>query len=402
MNDILVLTFRYPFPVLAGDSLRIYNICKELSKEYSLTLLSFCESADIAEPDRDIFSNVYRVRLPTWRSLSQVLWALLFQPDRPLQVAYYHSARFQDKVDALLDQHRLCLAHDPRTGQYVRGKSSVKKVLELTDANAMNYERVGKKGRTSGLKQWVYRIERPRIQQYETQMVDDFDLVSLVSPVDKRYVEEQIGSEREHLRVFSNGVDVSDFPFQGPADDPCIGFIGNMRAAHNVDACEYFADEILPIVAEEVPEVEFKIIGDGPQRTVNRLNAKPRVSATGRVPSVAEAARDVLCGVATLRIGAGLQNKVLEYMALGLPAVVNTVGYEGVEADPGTEILVADSPDDIAGHVVDLIRNEDHRARMAQAGRQYVETHHRWESVMRPYVEAVHNLMAQSANAASV
>jgi hypothetical protein len=144
MNDILVLTFRYLFPVLAGDSLRIYNICKELSKEYSLTLLSFCESADVAEPDRDVFSNVYRVRLPKWRSLSQVLWALPFQPDCLLQVAYYYSARFQDKVNALLDQHRLCLAHAPRTGQYVRGKSCVKKVLAFTDANAMNYERVGK------------------------------------------------------------------------------------------------------------------------------------------------------------------------------------------------------------------------------------------------------------------
>jgi len=393
MANILVLTPRYPYPIEAGDTLRIYNICKELSLDHSLTLLSLCNSQEALQRQSDnVFDRVERIYHPRWKAWYQSLKALL--KGEPLQLGYFRSKTFASRTDDLLDEHDLVLAHFTRTGQYIEGKNDVKTVLEMTDAFSLNYRRV------SSLNQWnlkklLYRIEAPRIYQYERSTVYDFDLVSLVSDVDRSFLLNEDQQETDHVRVYTNGIDLESRPFSPPSTLPNMAFIGNMRTVHNQASCDYFIQRILPLVQEEIPEATFKIIGAAPESIHKKYEDNPGVQVTGWVDSIAEAAENAFCGVGVMRVGCGLQNKILEYMALGLPVIANEIGVEGIDLNPGTEAWIAESPEEIANLLIDLYQDQDRQNELACAAREFVERHHTWETALRPFVEDVNRLLGK-------
>lgn len=387
---ILVLTPRYPYPVVGGDRLRIHELCRELAREHELTLLSLCETVEemnSPHPTDGVFTTIERVLLPRWRSLASVLAAL---PSRtPLQIGYYRSAEFAARVQALLPQHDLCLAHLIRTGEYVRS-APIPVVLEMTDAISMNYQRVRELNKSRGLRSWIYRLEADRLLKYERSIVDDFALVTLVAEPDRDYLLQ--GRAAPHVMVCSNGVDVSALPFSVRRhSEPVAAFIGNMTSIQNLDAALFFAEEVLPLVREALP-CRMRVIGRIRPGDARRLQSLPGVEVVANVDSVAAAVGQARVGVAPVRIGAGVQNKVLEYMALGLPVVTSRVALEGLQARPGLEVLVADSPTEYAQALQWLWADSGLRSEMATAARSYVLQHHSWSSRLRPLVAAVNSL----------
>jgi len=391
MANILVLTPRYPYPIEAGDTLRIYNLCRELSSEHSLTLLSLCNSREAFQRQHDgVFDRVERVYHPRWKAWYQSFKAFL--KGEPLQLGYFRSETFASRTDDLLGEHDLVLAHFTRTGQYIKGRSDVPTVLEMTDAFSLNYKRVASLNRWS-LKELLYRIEAPRAYRYERSTVYDFDLVSLVSDVDRRFLLNEDQQKIDHVRVYTNGIDLESRPFSPPSDLPNMAFIGNMRTVHNQASCDYFIQRVLPLVREEIPEATFKIIGSAPESIHKKYEDNPGVQVTGWVDSIAEAAKNAFCGVGVMRVGCGLQNKILEYMALGLPVIANEIGIEGIDLDPGTEAWIAESPEEIATVLVDLYQDQDRKNELAHAARKFVERYHTWEMALRPFVEDVNDLL---------
>jgi glycosyltransferase involved in cell wall biosynthesis len=378
---ILVLTPRFPYPVIGGDRLRIYRICRELSGRYRLTLLSLCSSREemLAPADDETFTEIHRVYLPRSRSCAQTLAAL--PTPRPMQLAYFYSPRFQRAVERLYKQHDLVLAHLIRTGQYVEHLEGPPKVLEMTDAISMNYARFRENGRRTSPRHRLYALEAERLRRYEQQTLGAFDLVSLVSDVDRRFLAGGSSASLGHVQVFGNGVDVARL---GPEEtgEPVVVFIGNMHTAQNVDACDYFCDEVLPRLARQIPDIRFRIVGIGPQRVLRRFSGRRGVETTGRVDCVAEAARGAFCGVCPMRFGAGVQNKVLEYLAMGLPAVVTPIGLEGIGARPERDILVGDDPEEIAGQVLRLHHEPALRRQLRQNGRAFVLREHDWSRLL--------------------
>lgn len=389
---VLVLTPRFPYPVVGGDRLRIHAICRTLAREHSLTLLSLCENAAEFDPMLvvdGVFDRIERVRLPRWRSLAQVAAAL---PGRtPLQVAYYRSRAFARRVAELLPEHDLALAHLIRTGDYLRDRPST--MLEMTDAISMNYARVRAHG-AGGLRGRVYAAERARLLAYERRMPEAFAAVSLIAEADARYL---WGADvPENVVIASNGVDTEALPFRDRAEaKPVAVFIGNVHSAQNMDACRHFVSDILPLLsAEEL--AEFRVVGRIREADAAWLRARPRVTVTGEVASVPDAVRDARVGVCPVRIGAGVQNKVLEYMALGLPTVCSPVGHEGIDAVAGEELLVAANP---AAFAAQLRRLNDDPAlyrRLAERGRRFVETRHGWDAALEPIAAEVRRLVATS------
>lgn len=393
---LLILTPRYPYPVIGGDRLRIYFICKVLSAHFHLTLLSLCESdAEMAMelPMDGIFDRIERVYLPKWRSRLNTLLAL---PTRtPLQNAYYRSPEFRRRIQCLVPEHDGVLAHLIRTGEAIRDLP-VPKFIEMTDAISMNYTRV-RLGRHNALdlRSKIYRIESERLDAYERVVVDDFDHSFLVSAIDRDFL---FGGDKERLArvsVVSNGVDLSELPYSFTPKYGDLVFIGNMTSLQNFDAVQFMAKDILPLVRQERPEVRLRVIGriGGNQRI--QLERIEGVDVTGQVESVAAAAKGGAVGVCPVRLGAGIQNKVLEYMALGLPTVSTAIGLEGFGAKNGVELLVADEPRTFAGHVLRLLRDRDAAREMAEYARRYVESHHSWESVLQPMVDVIQRRLTQ-------
>jgi glycosyltransferase involved in cell wall biosynthesis len=149
------------------------------------------------------------------------------------------------------------------------------------------------------------------------------------------------------------------------------------------------ATEILPFIRRVFPDVRLRIIGRIRPEDASSLTAIDGVDVTGEVPSISDAARGGALGVCPLRLGAGIQNKILEYMALGLPVVSTRVGLEGLSAREGTEIVIADDPSLFADHVIQLWGDKNRAAVLAQAGRKYVEAHHSWPALMEPMLNVV-------------
>lgn len=391
---ILVLTPRFPYPVVGGDRLRIHAICRALAREHSLTLLSLCETQAEFDPalvDDAVFDRIERVLLPRWRSVAQAAAAL---PARtPLQVAYYRSRAFAGRLAALLPEHDLALAHLIRTGDYLIGRPGPPVVLEMTDAIAMNYDRVRRHG-ARGLRGRVYAIEHARLLAYERRMPSAFDAVSLIADADARYLWGTVLPDA--VVVASNGVDGAALPFRDRAYDRAVAvFIGNLHSAQNMDACRHFVTAIMPQLSAAELE-EFRVVGRIRDANAAWLRAHPRVTVTGEVPSVPDAVRDARIGVCPVRLGAGVQNKVLEYMALGLPAVCSPVGHEGLGAIDGEDLLVAASPADFAAQMRRLGDDPALYRRLAANGRRFVETTHGWDAALAPLTERISRLLATS------
>jgi glycosyltransferase involved in cell wall biosynthesis len=264
----------------------------------------------------------------------------------------------------------------------------------MTDAFSLNYKRVASLNRWS-FKELLYRIEAPRAYRYERSTVYDFDLVSLVSDVDRDFLLNGDQQRPDHVRVYTNGIDLESRPFSLPSTSPNMAFIGNMRTVHNQASCDYFIQRVLPLVREEIPAATFKIIGSAPKSIHKKYEDNPGVQVTGWVDSIAEAAENAFCGVGVMRVGCGLQNKILEYMALGLPVVANEIGVEGIDLNPGTEAWIAESPEEIATLLVDLYQDHNRQTELARAAREFVERHHTWETALRPFVEDVNGLLGK-------
>ncbi|MEX3999124.1 glycosyltransferase [Paraburkholderia sp. EG285A] len=390
-KKLLVLTPRLPYPVIGGDKLRIYHLCKALSHQYSLTLLSLCETheeMDCELPDDGVFDRVERVFLSKARSYINTLLAL---PTRtPLQVAYYRSRAFAAAVEKMLPSHDGVLVHLVRCAEYVR-KSDKPRVLEMTDAISLNYGRVKQLKNARGLKSRALSLEAKRLGDYERAIVNDFDLSVLVSQTDKDYLFP--GSNADNVMVCSNGVDLSGLPYsvRSMASRVLI-FIGDMRTVQNEDMCHFFAQEVLPLLRKRA-DYRFRIVGSISPALAERFRAYDGVEVTGRVASVADAAKDGAIGLCPMRIGAGVQNKILEYMALGLPVVATSLAYEGLKARVGCDLVIADTPKEFVERIEALLADEVGALKMAARAREFVAREHAWGGMVEPLLERLEELV---------
>ncbi|WP_439825542.1 glycosyltransferase family 4 protein [Aeromonas caviae] len=392
MKKILVITPRFPYPVIGGDRLRIYEVCKELAKHYELTLVSLCENQfemSYSVPKNEIFKNVHRVYLPKWKSYLNCLLSL--PTSQPLQVAYYQSREFRSLIKMLSKSHDMILPHLIRTAEYAKNLD-VKKILEMTDAISMNYTRVSQIKNNSGLKGLIYRIEKDRLNKYEKNIAAYFDCNVFVSQIDRDFLYFDIPEVIDKTLVCSNGVDLSKLPYRFIPGGNKLVFIGNMYSAQNFDAAYWFAKNVLPMIRQH-GDYEFHVIGKIPADCRIKLTQITGVVVTGAVDSVVEHAKGALAGICSVRLAAGVQNKILEYMALGIPTITSSTGLEGLFAKEGESILVADSPDCYVKHILELKNDMRLAEVIAQNALRYVKEHHSWDVKLKPLVEKVQQLL---------
>ena len=272
-------------------------------------------------------------------------------------------------------------------------------------------------------KRFLVKLEEKRVRQYEVGIMKVFDWGTVVAHFDRDYLLKQDNSLK--LSVVPMGVDLGYFqPHFGLGIDrsalipslgmdqnhsvvaeeirqeyadelyedksnaqretsiePCLLFTGTMNYFPNSDAAIYFCREIFPRIREHHPKATFYIVGNHPTDQVRRLAAQDGVMITGYVPDVRPYFGKASVFVAPLRAGSGIQTKNLEAMAMGVPVVTSSIGAMGLEADIGKELLVADTPEAFAEHVIQLMNNKDLRDKLAQAARKRVETNYSWQAI---------------------
>ncbi|MDA8170054.1 MAG: glycosyltransferase [Nitrospiraceae bacterium] len=376
---ILFLTSRYPFPPIGGDKLRAFHFIGHMMRlGHEVHLLSLTGNGS---PGACTRGKV--VPVPRWKSWLGSLRGLLFSRKKPLQVWYFRSGEFGREVLKALTGNRcdLIFCHLIRTAQYVMDLPlDIPKIIDLTDAISLNYERVSQ-GLRNGVsfKKLLYTLEKNRVLRYEGNVLEKFDRSVLISREDRDYLGRF--HDVSKASVIGNGVDTDFFPFHnGRYDAKTVVFAGNMRTLPNSDAALYFAEKVFPLVKKSVPDARFIIAGAGPSKKIKRLQEKDgNIHVTGKVEDIRPFLRAAAVSAAPMRYGAGVQNKILESMALGTPVAASSIGLEGLEAEPDKEILVGDTPWALAERVVALMRDRGLRKKLSLASRGLIEARYSWD-----------------------
>lgn len=372
--NILFLTPRFPYPPLKGDQAIPYYRLKELGGRHEITLLTLYEKdSDLAGLDhlRSFCREIHAVKLPRWLSVANMLFLGAFSR-LPFQVLYFRSPAFARKLDEVLAGGKFDVAHAfmLRMMPYLE-KIAAPKLLELVDSMALNMRR---RASTEGpLTRWLFAEESRRVGVYEPAAAKTAQRLVVVSRKDKDFI------PGANVSVIPLGVDTALFrPAEPRQNRPVMIFTGNMGYAPNVTAVLWFAERCLPLIQREMPGAELVIAGARPAPAVLALGKRPGIKVTGPVASMPEVLAGAAVAVAPMQSGSGMQFKILEAMACGLPVVATNLGVGDIQAVPGEHLLVADAAGEFAAAVLRLLRSPETAGTMGKAARAFIEQNHSW------------------------
>jgi sugar transferase (PEP-CTERM/EpsH1 system associated) len=392
---LLVVAPRLPWPLDKGDRLTVHNLVRHFSADHEVALVCFLEPDQSESDAQHVGEFAARVDLVPLHKIGAAARAAagLVTPS-PLQVQYYRSRAMRDAVRKVADEFRpdVLYAHTIRTAPYVADDDRPT-VLAMQISMALNYRRLAAYARNP-LWKALYSIEARRARAYEPAIARAFDLCLLISEADVA----ALGGERPaNVMINPHGVDHDYFTRQAEAarEPGRVVFSGNMAYPPNVDAAEWFVSEMLPLVVAEVPHARLSIVGADPHRRVRALAHHPSVEVTGRVPDMRPHLERAAVGIDPLRIGAGLQNKVLEGLAMELPMVVTSTANEGIGATPGQAVLVADDPATFAGEVVRVLTDPYLAGSLSAMGREFIVDRWSWEAHFGDLEQALRRLRDQ-------
>lgn len=374
---LFILLSRVPYPLEKGDKLRAFNQIKELSKKHQIILFAlnddklddkalrelkkYCEAISIVNFSKfTIFFNLIRA----------------FFNGNPMQVGYFYFSKAQKKVDELIKKHKPDHIYCQliRTAEYIKKFPHIPKTLDYMDVFSKGIER-----RISSdsfcLKPFLV-MEYRRLLKYEKKAFTYFNNKTIISEQDKNLIPH---SEKNKIVVVPNGVDTSFFkPIQHKKEFELL-FNGNMNYPPNIESVEYLVEKVMPFVWNKLPHTRLLISGATPNKTVQDL-ASEKVIVTGWVDDIRINFVKSKILVAPMQISIGLQNKLLEAMAMQLPCITSTLANNALGAKPGEQILVADSPEQYALHIIDLLQNESKAKQIAMNGYHFVINNFNWQS----------------------
>jgi sugar transferase (PEP-CTERM/EpsH1 system associated) len=299
----------------------------------------------------------------------------------PLQAAIGQSAELDRQLDALLARERYDVVHIEHlraAGLHTRVPEDTPAVFDAVDCISLLLERTLHSSH-SLRQRLVALLELHRTRAYESRLLARFHGVAVTSAADARAL--QTLAPAANVRVVPNGVDLDYFrPLAGGHEPDTLVFSGKMSYHANATAVIYFVRHILPLIRRERPGVRLRIVGSRPPRAVQGLARDPAITVTGYVPDIREPLGRSAVAICPITVKVGIQNKLLEAMAMGVPVVSTAAGVEGLAARPGRELLVGDDPAAFAAHVCRLLAEPALRAALGDAGRRFVEAQHRWDS----------------------
>ena len=385
MQDLLLLIHRIPYPPNKGDKIRSYNLLKHLARDYRVHLATFVDDADdwqhVPTVEAMCASSHFAALNPT---LARVRSLGALVKNRSLSLDYYQDADLQRWVDRTVAAHAIkrVLVFSSAMAQYADKVSDARRVIDFCDVDSDKWRQYADK--KSWPMSWLYRHEARQLLRYERQVASQYDASLFVSSPEADLFRQLAPESVERIGHFSNGVDTDYFSPEHELASPyapgerALVFTGAMDYWPNVDAVQWFCDEVFPILRRQDPELRFYIVGSRPAPQVQALAQAAGVTVTGTVPDVRPYIRHARVAVAPLRIARGIQNKVLEAMAMATPVVVSPQALEGIAAEPGRELLLAAEAADFADAVAQLLARTGND--MGLAARARVEHHYSWPS----------------------
>ena len=385
MRELLFLSHRIPYPPDKGDKIRSFHLLQHLSRRYTVHVGAFIDDArdwNHLEHVKKMCGETCFVELHATRAKLRSLAALA--TGEPLTLRYFRDPRLAHWVSDMLSSRRIerALVFSSAMAQYLEGASAgIRRVLDFVDLDSDKWRQYsqGKHGPIG----WLYRREAETLFRFERRYAAAFDASFFVSEAEARLFIAQAPETAARVSVVENGVDTEYFspqrPYPNPygADEAVLVFTGAMDYWANVDAVAWFAREVFPEVRSKFPQACFYIVGARPTRAVLDLAQLPGVRVTGTVSDTRPYLAHARAAVAPLRIARGVQNKVLEAMAMARPVVASPQAVAGIR--PCAELVewTAHLPEAAARLLLKLLR-EPAPAALGDALRAHVFQHYRW------------------------
>lgn len=374
---ILVVLSRFPFPLEKGDKLRAFHQIRCLSEKHDIYLAAMHDGPVSDSDIQQLTPYCRRIFLLEQSAVRRCFnLARAFLRGLPLQCGYFYNEQNNRKIKQIIadiqPDHIYCQLF--RMAEYVR-YSPVPKTLDYQDVFSKGMLRRYEKA--SWLTRPFYKMEHKRISRYEAEIFDCFDGKTIITAVDRDLIPHK---DKAQIAVVPNGVDFDTFSYHNEEKKYDLIFTGNMNYAPNVDAAAYLATEIFPQLKKEFPMLRLVLCGATPAARVKALQSED-IIVTGWVDSTAEWYAQSRIFVAPMRMGTGLQNKLLEAMSMQLPCVTSPLaGKPLVTAESEQAIITCSTTSGYVEAIARLLRDTEYHQLLASNGNTFVHNHYDWQN----------------------
>ncbi|MBW8307477.1 MAG: TIGR03087 family PEP-CTERM/XrtA system glycosyltransferase [Thiobacillus sp.] len=380
MEGLLFLAHRIPFPPNKGDKIRSFNLLRHLSARYAIHLGAFVDDPDdwqYRDALKPYCASIKLLPLNPRRAKLASLFGLL--TGEALTLPYYRNRELDRWAHELAASGAVTrgLAFSSAMAQFMPA-GLARRVLDMVDVDSDKWTQYAPTQRWP--LSWLYAREGRKLAAWEARVAQDFDATLLVSHAEAALLQRRAPAAQHKIGAFENGVDADyfsparDYPNPYPPGVQGVVFTGAMDYWPNVDAVSWFAERIFPAVRASVPDAQFTIVGSHPGDAVLELARQPGVVVTGSVPDVRPWLAHAACAVAPLRIARGVQNKVLEAMAMARPVVASAQAAEGIRAEAGRDFTLALGEAEFAHTVVARLQTVS----SAAPARDCILAHYDW------------------------
>jgi sugar transferase (PEP-CTERM/EpsH1 system associated) len=381
MGDVLFLAHRVPYPPDRGDKIRAFNILSYLARKNRVHLVAFADSpADLKQQGG--LAKLTGNRQIVWRSKPRAVAGIeALMSRKPLSLTAFDNAEVRQAVDGILTRHSIDTIYvfSSQMAQYLPAPARQKVVMDFVDMDSAKFAAYGRESR--GFAGWMMRREARLLAEYEKQVAKVADASLFVSEAEATLFRDRTGADRVH--AVENGIDTATF-------DPAahfkrldgmgqlIVFTGQMDYRPNIEGVTWFVESVLPQIRLRHPDVRFAIVGREPNKAVQALTAHPGVIVTGEVPDVRPWLSAASVVVAPLKLARGVQNKVLEAMAMARPVAASCAAATGI--DHGGTIDVGETSAELYEAIDHLLADPARAAALGAAARQRVIDHYSWDA----------------------
>lgn len=390
MGEILFLSHRIPFPPDRGDKIRSHHVLRALAALAPVHVATFCDDAHDRAFEGEMAQVAASYRLITRSKSLPVAGLEALATGRPLSLAAFHDRALEDYVRRVLAERLIDTIYvfSGQMAQYVPGDFAGRVVADLVDVDSAKFEAYGARGR--GFRSWMERREARLLHREEARICASADVTLLISRAEADLLRLRVGEQGSRVRAMGNGLDAAFFDPAAVAPEPRmlahagprIVFTGQMDYAPNIEAATRAIDRIMPLVRGTCPDATLHIVGRNPPPSLTALSGRDGIEVWGRVDDIRPwlAAADV--ALVPLEIARGVQNKVLEAMAMALPVVLSPGAATGIEALDGRDFAIRDSDAAMAQAVVDIARAPDTAREIGRAARAWILGNASWEAAL--------------------
>jgi sugar transferase (PEP-CTERM/EpsH1 system associated) len=400
---LLYLVHRIPYPPNKGDKLRSYHLLRQLCARHDVYLGTFVDDpadAKHVETLRGLCKDVHAVhldpRIARLRSLSG------FAAHEALTLPYYRNASLRRWVASTVRSHGIdtAIVFSSAMAQYVSRLSSLRVLIDFVDVDSVKWTQYA--DAQNWPLSWLYRREGRCLLEFEREAAIRADRSFFVTDAEASLFRRLAPASAARTQALGNGVDATDFapdhacesPFA--ADTLPLVFTGAMDYWPNIDAVQWFASEVLPRLRDSRPNVRFVIVGMRPAPVVRDL-AGDAVTVTGTVPDVRPYLRHAAVVVAPLRVARGIQNKILEAMAMGRPVVASEACAAPIDAVAGRDLLTASDAEGFVAALESLLAAPERAEAIGAAARLRVASRYSWDAQLATLCDCVDAATAPSA-----